>query len=175
MKHKWEARKVFCEVVQGVVYDDRCLFKLSKVIENNKSCENCILQELEKIKSYGRKKTRIDAGKRNKPRRKGRDQAEKDNPHTRLPKIPEGEAGAIKGAPQISKQSYSMRALIGLLGKSERTIREWAEKGKIPAQKVGKKWRFFKEEMDRWLSERKGEPNGTQEIEDEQNILEDED
>ncbi len=98
-----EARKVYCEVIQGVVYDDRCLFKLSKVIENNKSCLNCILHEVEKIKSCGGKKTRIDAGKRNKPRRKGQYRAEKNIPSTRLPKIPEGETGAIKDKSQIIK------------------------------------------------------------------------
>lgn len=54
-------RKIYCEVIEGVVYDDRCLFKLSKVIDGNKACEGCILRELEKSKEgkgYSKKRLR---------------------------------------------------------------------------------------------------------------------
>ena len=46
-------RKVYCQVVEGVVYDDRCLFKLSKIIEKNRTCEVCIVREMERIKPPG--------------------------------------------------------------------------------------------------------------------------
>ncbi len=63
------ARKIFCEIIQGVVYEDRCLFKLSKVIEGNRSCRGCILQEIEKFKS-GKRKSKKRGEKRSK-REKG--------------------------------------------------------------------------------------------------------
>jgi excisionase family DNA binding protein len=50
-----------------------------------------------------------------------------------------------------TRQSYTVRLLANLLGKSERTLQEWAEKGKIPAVRVGVKWCFPKEEIDRLL------------------------
>ena len=34
---------------------------------------------------------------------------------------------------------------------SVHTIYKMAQKGKIPALKAGKKWRFRKEDIDRWL------------------------
>jgi hypothetical protein len=50
-------RKVFCEIIQGIVYEDRCLFKLSKVIDGNRTCKECILQEIENFKK-GKKKSK---------------------------------------------------------------------------------------------------------------------
>lgn len=35
----------------------------------------------------------------------------------------------------------------------EYTIYAWARKGKMPAFKVGRFWRFRKEEIDKWLEE----------------------
>ena len=160
------SRKIYCEVIEGIVYDDRCLFKLSKVIENNKSCENCILHEVEKIKSCGAKKINRDTEKGKKPEIKRSHRVKKNIHLTCLRRGPEREVEPIKDTAQEAKHSYSIHTLISLLEKSERTIREWAEKGKIPAHKVGRKWHFSKEEMDRWLSERKGDTNRSQEIED---------
>jgi len=37
---------------------------------------------------------------------------------------------------------------------SVHTIYKMAQKGKIPALKAGKKWRFRKEDIDRWLTQR---------------------
>lgn len=156
-------RKIYCNVLEGTVYENRCLFKLSKVIENNKSCESCILRELEQIKSCGTREETPERRKKKKVRARGSHQAEKNIFSTGLSKIPEGEVEAIEDSPQITKQSYSVRNLISLLGKPERTIRKWAEKGKIPAHKVGREWRFPKEEIDRWLSERE---DGTHRIPD---------
>lgn len=31
------------------------------------------------------------------------------------------------------------------------TVREWAKKGKIPAKKIGKEWRFSKAAILKWL------------------------
>ena len=37
---------------------------------------------------------------------------------------------------------------------SERTVYDWAQKGEIPAGKIGTVWRFKKSEMERWVNER---------------------
>lgn len=44
-------RKLFCEVVQGVVYEDRCLLKLSKMTENSKACAQCTLSEILQLRN----------------------------------------------------------------------------------------------------------------------------
>ena len=54
----------------------------------------------------------------------------------------------------VAQTFYDVRFLSNLLGKSERRIQEWAKEGKVPARKVGERWQFLKEEIDRWLSER---------------------
>jgi PTS system nitrogen regulatory IIA component len=37
---------------------------------------------------------------------------------------------------------------------SERTVYDWAQKGEIPAGKIGTVWRFKREEIERWVNER---------------------
>jgi PTS system nitrogen regulatory IIA component len=37
---------------------------------------------------------------------------------------------------------------------SERTVYEWAQKGEIPAGKIGTVWRFKRTEIERWINER---------------------
>ncbi len=37
---------------------------------------------------------------------------------------------------------------------SERTIYDWAQKGKIPAGKLGTVWRFKKSEIEKWINDR---------------------
>lgn len=37
---------------------------------------------------------------------------------------------------------------------SERTVYDWAQKGEIPAGKIGTVWRFKKDEIERWVSDR---------------------
>ena len=44
-------RKILCQVIEGIVYEDRCLYKLSKIVEDNKICEECVVRELERMKS----------------------------------------------------------------------------------------------------------------------------
>lgn len=65
-------RKIFCGVVEGVVYDDRCLFKLSQVLEDNKTCEGCVLREIEKMKSEKTKRFDIKSIRETKGRRRRR-------------------------------------------------------------------------------------------------------
>jgi hypothetical protein len=42
-------RKVFCEILDGIIYEDRCLFKLSAMVDD-KVCRNCILSENKVLK-----------------------------------------------------------------------------------------------------------------------------
>ena len=166
-----ESRKVFCEILESVCYSDRCLYRLSKVIKGNKTCEQCfvhIVDQLEEIKPCGIKKEVPERRKKKKVRAKGSYQAKKNIPSAGLLKIPEGKSEAIKDASQVIKQSYSARDLVSLLGKSERTIQKWAKEGKIPGRKVGIEWQFPKEETDRWLSERKDNTNIKPGTEDQQ-------
>lgn len=144
-------RKIYCEVLEGVTFSDRCLFKLSKIIEGNRTCENCILRQLERMKSGKAERSDINDINVTKVTNDIKDIRRKRR-RTKL--RPKRKPGPIADAPQDAEQPYTVQALIKLIGKPDRTIRKWAEKGKIPAHKVGKKWLFPKEEIDRWLSER---------------------
>ena len=37
---------------------------------------------------------------------------------------------------------------------SERTVYDWAQKGEIPAGKIGTAWRFKKSEIEKWVNDR---------------------
>ena len=37
---------------------------------------------------------------------------------------------------------------------SDRTVYDWAQKGEIPAGKIGTVWRFKKSELEKWVNER---------------------
>jgi excisionase family DNA binding protein len=50
----------------------------------------------------------------------------------------------ILGIPELAKY----------LGVSEMTIYRYAKAGKIPAFKVGAKWRFHKKSIDSWIAEK---------------------
>ena len=41
---------------------------------------------------------------------------------------------------------------------SDRTVYDWAQKGEIPAGKIGTVWRFKKSELERWVNERLSSP-----------------
>lgn len=45
----------------------------------------------------------------------------------------------------------SVEEIAGHLGISKETIYRWLEKGKIPAHKVGKLWKFRPSEVDQWV------------------------
>lgn len=123
-------RKIFCEIVEGAVYEDRCLFKLSQVIDGNPTCKACILQELEALK-----KEKMSHKKRK---------------HTRKP----GRPKVLKN-PKKDQKFYNTQEVSELLNISLRTIQRWAEKGKIPSKKIGSKLKYPKEEINRWVEERK--------------------
>jgi hypothetical protein len=38
-------RKAWCSILEGAIYDEHCLFKLSQTVPGNRSCEQCILFE----------------------------------------------------------------------------------------------------------------------------------
>ncbi len=157
-------RKVYCSVVEGLVYDDRCLFKLSKMIKDNKTCENCILRELEKVKSAKSKGLGANdvKGINDINDVKGINDINDINDIKDVKRKRKNEGGRRKKSIKSGqiKHAYSAQELSKLLGRSQRTIQDWAQKRKIPAHKVGGEWQFSKEEIDRWLSERKGDGCG---------------
>jgi excisionase family DNA binding protein len=138
-------RKVYCEVVEGAVYSDRCLYKLSKILNGNQACEACIVRELERLKYPEIKENKIEQKKRGK---------RKERPGS-IRNISENikKSFDIKTSDDI-KQTYNIHDLAGLLERSKRTIEQWAQKGKIPAHKVGAYWKFNKKEIDHWFSEK---------------------
>ena len=38
---------------------------------------------------------------------------------------------------------------------NDRVVCKWAHDGKIPARKIGREWRFVKEELEKWVLEAK--------------------
>lgn len=53
-----------------------------------------------------------------------------------------------------SKPIMDISEVAKYLGVSEMTIYRYANAGKIPAFKVGAKWRFHKKSIDHWISEK---------------------
>lgn len=51
--------------------------------------------------------------------------------------------------------AFTVKEVAEYLGVSEPTIYRLSQKGKIPVQKVGGQWRYFKEDIDRWMKERR--------------------
>ena len=46
---------------------------------------------------------------------------------------------------------YSVEQISQHLGISKETIYRWLEKGKIPAHRIGKLWKFKPTEVDHWV------------------------
>lgn len=46
---------------------------------------------------------------------------------------------------------YSVEQIAQHLGISKETIYRWLEKGKIPAHRIGKLWKFKPTEVDEWI------------------------
>ncbi|MCI5644683.1 MAG: helix-turn-helix domain-containing protein, partial [Treponema porcinum] len=44
---------------------------------------------------------------------------------------------------------------------SDRTVYDWAQKGEIPAGKIGTVWRFKKSEVENWVNERLSSSSNT--------------
>ena len=51
----------------------------------------------------------------------------------------------------IVESWFSVEQIAGYLSISKETVYRWLEKGKIPAHKVGKQWRFKHSEVDEWV------------------------
>lgn len=166
-----DSSKTYCSVVDGLTYSDRCLWKLSKMIDKNKTCESCLLFKLEqterKLKeALGTGRSRPKAGSaRNKKRfgikdtsdTKGTSDA-KDIKTTRekIETSPEKEPRPAKG--QGTTEEYTCQDLVDLSGKFQRRLRKLAQEGKIPAHKVNGQWHFHKSEIDNWLLAKKEKP-----------------
>jgi len=51
----------------------------------------------------------------------------------------------------------TIEELADYLKVSKSTLYKLAQEGKVPAQKVGRHWRFHRQTIDRWLGERENE------------------
>jgi PTS system nitrogen regulatory IIA component len=54
----------------------------------------------------------------------------------------------------LSNDILTIEEVAKYLRVSERTVYEWAQKGEIPAGKIGTAWRFKKTDIERWVNER---------------------
>ena len=54
----------------------------------------------------------------------------------------------------------TIEQLAAYLKISQSTLYKLLQDGKLPGQKVGKRWRFHKEAIDRWLGERAEKEKG---------------
>lgn len=52
----------------------------------------------------------------------------------------------------MSERWLSVTEIADHLGVSKETIYRWLEKGKIPAHRVGKLWKFKASEVDEWIT-----------------------
>jgi len=55
----------------------------------------------------------------------------------------------------IMERWLTLEQIAEYLQMSTSSIYKMAQKGKIPAYKVGRQWRFRKEEIDRWIKSQK--------------------
>lgn len=53
----------------------------------------------------------------------------------------------------MSERWLSVAEIAEHLGVSKETVYRWLEKGKIPAHRVGKLWKFKASEVDKWVTE----------------------
>jgi len=58
----------------------------------------------------------------------------------------------------------TIEELADYLKVSKSTLYKLAQEGKVPAQKVGRHWRFHRETIDRWLGERENESGACQQL-----------
>ncbi|MDR2375659.1 MAG: PTS sugar transporter subunit IIA [Treponema sp.] len=54
----------------------------------------------------------------------------------------------------LSDDILTIEEVANYLRVSERTVYEWAQRGEIPAGKIGNVWRFKKPEIERWVNDR---------------------
>ncbi len=53
------------------------------------------------------------------------------------------------------KRLWSAREVAEYLDLNVVTVYEWAQKGKLPATRMGWNWRFRQEDIDKWLDQQK--------------------
>jgi len=58
------------------------------------------------------------------------------------------------GIEMNSEEILTLDEVARYLKVSDRTVYEWAQKGEIPAGKIGTAWRFKKSELEHWVNER---------------------
>lgn len=54
----------------------------------------------------------------------------------------------------MQDEILTIEEVAGYLRVSDRTVYDWAQKGEIPAGKIGTVWRFKKAEVERWVNDR---------------------
>ncbi|MDR2517544.1 MAG: PTS sugar transporter subunit IIA [Spirochaetaceae bacterium] len=54
----------------------------------------------------------------------------------------------------VEEEILTIEEVARYLRVSERTVYDWAQKGEIPAGKIGTVWRFKKNEIERWVNDR---------------------
>jgi PTS system nitrogen regulatory IIA component len=59
-----------------------------------------------------------------------------------------------RGDRVLSDEILTIEEVAKYLRVSERTVYDWAQKGEIPAGKIGTVWRFKKDEIEKWVNER---------------------
>jgi nitrogen PTS system EIIA component len=59
-----------------------------------------------------------------------------------------------RGDKILSDDILTIEEVAKYLRVSERTVYDWAQKGEIPAGKIGTVWRFKKDEIEKWVNER---------------------
>lgn len=52
---------------------------------------------------------------------------------------------------EVTDRWLSVQEIAQYLGVSKETVYRWLEKGKIPAHRVGKLWKFKTAEVDEWI------------------------
>jgi len=54
-----------------------------------------------------------------------------------------------------TKEFLTLKEVANYLQLNERTLYKWAQKGSIPASKLGSTWRFRKSDIDSWVETKK--------------------
>jgi excisionase family DNA binding protein len=58
---------------------------------------------------------------------------------------------------ESNDQVFTIKELSKYLRIAESSLYKLVREGKIPGQKIGKTWRFYKPAIDSWLSEKRGD------------------
>ena len=61
----------------------------------------------------------------------------------------------------VEDRWLSVDEIAAYLGVKRDTVYKWIERKRMPAHKVGRLWKFRKDEIDQWV--RAGDPGGTKE------------